>query len=173
LISADSEWPDVYTYAQALLDAHAEARGLIDEARRRRHAAKPVVGDLSTREWSAVERWRSSGAVLRSEHLPRPVRDYAAAVRAAAMQLGLTKSRAHVVHELVGRSGYQLTRPEGVIAPRGPAGPVASAFAADVTGKGDWRSGPAANRQTRYRYLGVAAVPDKPFTVMVSPDMIV
>jgi hypothetical protein len=150
LISAESEWADVYAYAQALLDRHAEHRARIDEGRRRADAVTRTVGDLRSRTWNEVDEWGQGT-------WSRPVRDYRAAVLKAARFLCLGESRADVVHELVGRTGYQLARPVGKAGPAAPAPAVASAAGADTTGQDAWRSGATANRQARLRYLSTTA----------------
>lgn len=151
MISAEPEWPDVYAYAQVLLDRHAEHRALIDEIRRRADGAESSCGDLLVRDWNEVEDWGPLGKC------PRPVQDYQAAVLKAARFLGLGNGRADVLHELAGRSGYELKRPLDKTGPPAPAAHVASAIGADGTGEHSWRSGATANRQARYRYLSTTA----------------
>jgi hypothetical protein len=148
LISAESEWADVYAYAQFLLDRHEEHRARVDEARHRARAAARMCGDLRSRSWPEVEGWGAWS---------RPVRDYASAVRKTARFLCLGEGRAAVVHELAGREGYELRRPTHKAGPRAPAPAVASAMGADTTGDATWRSGAAANRQARLRYLATTA----------------
>jgi hypothetical protein len=153
LISAESEWVDVYAYAQFLLDRHDEARALIDEIRRRAAVAARVTGDLRARTWVEVEGWGAWS---------RPVRDYRATVLKAARFLCLGKSRADVVHELAGREGYRLEPPAHKAGPSAPAPQVGSAVGADLIGEHAWRSGATANRQARYRYLeATASRPDR------------
>jgi hypothetical protein len=151
LISAESEWADLYSYAQSLLDRHGEARALIDEIRRRADAATSAIGDLRLRTWDEIEAWGPQGK------WSRPVRDYRAAVLKAARFLLLGESRAEVVHELAGRTDYKLQRPTGKAGPPAPAPAVASAAGADTTGEHSWRSGATANRQARLRYLSTTA----------------
>jgi len=156
LISAESEWADLYAYAQALLDSHEEARALIDEARRRADAAIRSCADLRARAWDVIEDWGPLG------RRPRPVADYRAAVLKAARFLGLTEGRAAIVHDLAGRTDYELAPPPGKVGPSAPAPAVASALGADLVGEHSWRSGATANRQARLRYLATtASKPDR------------
>jgi hypothetical protein len=148
LISAESEWVDVYAYAQFLLERHEEGRALIDESRRRAKAAARVSGELGARTWPEIEQWSRRS---------RSVRDYRAAVLKAARFLCLGEDRAEIVHELAGRSGYRLERPSNKAGPCAPAPQVASAAGADLIGEQSWRSGATANRQARLRYLSTTA----------------
>ena len=154
LISAESEWIDVYDHAHGLLDRHEEARALIDEASRRADVAMRTCGDLHLRSWLEIEKWARKS---------RPVRDYRAAVLKAARLLMLGEIRAEVVHELVGRGAYELARPRGKVGQPAPAPAVGSAAAADLTGLSTWRSGATANQQSRGLYLRTtASKPDRP-----------
>lgn len=158
MISADSEPVDVYDHAQLLLDRHTEARGLIDEIRRRADATPRKASDPRGLAWSHVDH-------LAAETWWRPYRDYRAAVLTAARFLLLGKSRAEVVHELASRDGYELARPASKKGPPAPAAAVGSAAAADLVGEHSWRSGATANRQARLRYLSTTASrPDRPLT---------
>jgi hypothetical protein len=155
LISAESEWVDVYAFAQVLLDSHEEARALIDEVRRRAGAAPGACGDLHSQPMSEIDR-------LADRTGWRPVKDYRAAVKTAAGCLCLGESRVDVVRELASRTGYMLERPLGNTGPEGPSPAVASKAGADLTGDHSWQAGATANRQARYRYLSTTAIrPDR------------
>lgn len=141
---------DVYALAQVLLDRHVEARALIDEVRRREETAPEACGDLHSRPMPELDR-------LADITRWRPVRDYRAAVLAAARGLCLGESRADVVRELASRTGYTLERPLGKTGPQAPCPAVASKVGADITGDPSWGAGATANRQARYRYLSTTA----------------
>jgi hypothetical protein len=163
LISAESEWADVYAFAQANLDSHSESRLLIDEVRRRADVAARIGGDPRRQTWDQVENLARGWW--------RPARDYRAAVLKAARFLCLGKSRAEFVHELAARDGYQLEPPANYLGPPAPAAATASAIGADIVGEHSWRSGATANRQARLRYLSTTASrPDRQSRFRVDLD---